>query len=106
MGPEVHRLRQYIPWTPGLSARPMSAYVLRFIDSRPFVRDYDVLWERYVKWTGLVEVSRSAGLGVRENRVVAKWPLRLREGAGMGEFEMLAASGHVGSERYVEWFLE
>jgi hypothetical protein len=39
----------------------------------------------------------------KKNTVIEKWPLRLKKGATKEEFRILHSSGHVGSERYVEW---
>jgi len=49
-------------------------------------------------------IGKATGLQVRDdNRIVDKWSLRLKRGASKQEFDIILASGHVGSERYFEW---
>lgn len=53
-------------------------------------------------------VGRSCGLKLKEpHSITEKWPLRLKAGSSdstaQKEFDMLQASMHSGSERYVEW---
>jgi hypothetical protein len=38
-----------------------------------------------------------------KNTVIEKWPMRLKKEATKEDFDILNASGHMGSERYVEW---
>ena len=48
------------------------------------------------------------GVKMKEpHSIIEKWPLRLKLQPGQTgakeEFELLFSSGHVGTERYVEW---
>ena len=55
------------------------------------------------------EMQKAIGLCMKERHtIVEKWPMKLRfsssHTAGAQEdFDLLQASGHSGSERYVEW---
>jgi hypothetical protein len=54
------------------------------------------------------ERSRAMGLMIKEeNTIIEKWPLRLKlslpQPGAQEEFDILQASDHSGSERYVEW---
>jgi hypothetical protein len=57
---------------------------------------------------GFAEMSRSIDLMVKaENTIIEKWPMRLKlslpQPGAQEEFDILQASDHSGSERYVEW---
>jgi len=54
------------------------------------------------------EMTQDIGLMVKEqNTIIEKWPMRLKlslpQAGAQEEFDILQASGHSGSERYVEW---
>ena len=50
------------------------------------------------------EISKSNGLRIKgQNSIVEPWPMRLSKTATKEEFDILQASGHHGSEGYVEW---
>jgi hypothetical protein len=54
------------------------------------------------------EMTQHIGLMVKEqNTIIEKWPMRLKlslpQAGAQEEFDILQASGHSGSERYVEW---
>ncbi|KAF7958784.1 hypothetical protein EAE96_002317 [Botrytis aclada] len=84
--------------------QPHNADFLRYNDARSRFQDLDELFDRFVKEYRLYEISKMEGLKMKtKNTLVEKWPLRLRNGATQEEFDMLLASGHLGSERYVEW---
>lgn len=48
------------------------------------------------------EAQRELGSVMKEHTIVEKWPMKLKW-AAQEEFELLQASMHSGSERYVEW---
>ncbi|ERF68455.1 hypothetical protein EPUS_03773 [Endocarpon pusillum Z07020] len=66
-------------------------------------RDFDGLWERFTKDCRLHEVGNATGMVMKENTIVPKWPLRLKQHATQAEFSRLQASGRTGCERYAEW---
>jgi hypothetical protein len=54
------------------------------------------------------EMTPHIGLMVKEKHtIIEKWPMRLKRSlpqpGAQEEFDILQASGHSGSERYVEW---
>ena len=85
------------------SSRP-NADVVRFLSAQVFFRDFDELFGRFREECGLDECSTAAGLTMKsKNTIVHAWPMRIGKNATQREFDVLMASGHVGSERYVEW---
>lgn len=81
-----------------------SADFLRYNDARSMFRDLDKPFDMFMKECYLDDISQMVGLNIKnKHTLVEKWPLRLRKGANQEEFDMLLASGHMGSERYVEW---
>lgn len=80
-----------------------NADFLRITNARVLFRNFDMLFMRYCEKVKISENSRAAGLRIKTNTVVERWPLRLKENATKEEFETLLASGHTGCERYVEW---
>lgn len=84
--------------------QPYNADFLKHNDARSRFQDVDELFNRFVKECYLYEISEMEGLKIKtKNTLVEKWPFRFRNGAKQEEFDMLMASGHLGSERYVEW---
>ncbi|KAF7928559.1 uncharacterized protein EAE98_005615 [Botrytis deweyae] len=84
--------------------QPYNADFLRYNDARSKFQDVDELFDRFMKECCLYEISEMEGLKIKiKNTLVEKWPLRMRNGAKQEEFDRLLASGHLGSERYVEW---
>jgi hypothetical protein len=72
-------------------------------DARMHFRDFDKFFDRYMQKLEFGNIGRQAGLAMKKkNTVIEKWPLRLKKGA-TEEFRILHSSGHIGSERYVEW---
>lgn len=67
-------------------------------------RDFDGLFSRFKRECRLDEISESIGLKMKsKNTIVQPWPMRIKENASQREFDILLASSHTGSERYVEW---
>jgi hypothetical protein len=67
-------------------------------------RDFDKPFKRFMEQCRFSEISAVNGLRMKEkNSIVKSWPLRLGKRATANEFDILHASGHYGSERYVEW---
>jgi hypothetical protein len=103
---ESEKLQKYLQPTPSM-LHDRDGYdpdFNTFNDARVMVRDLDMLFARFEKECRLEEISQAAGLRIRErNTIVEKWPMRLKNHATQKEFDVLLASGHNGSERYVEW---
>ncbi len=77
---------------------------MRFMSAQVLFRDFDELFNRYKCECRIDEFSKAAGLKVNsKNTIVHLWPMRIRKNATQREFNVLLASGHTGSERYVEW---
>lgn len=61
-----------------------------------------------MKAAGFEEAQRELGFVMKEKHtIVEKWPMKLKlalpQDGAQEEFELLRASMHSGSERYVEW---
>lgn len=85
-----------------------SAEMMRFIYARPYVRDYDKVFDQYTKIKGFANAAKKAGLRMKPvHTIVEKWPSKLKlkanEPGGKEEFEIMMASGHDSRDRYVEW---
>ena len=103
---DMERLRSYIPMTRDMvqdSSRSNPDF-MRFLSAQVLFRDFDELFNRYKCECRLDEISKAAGLTMKsKNTIVRPWPMRIRKNATQREFDLLLASGHTGSERYVEW---
>lgn len=103
---ESNRLRKYLPLSPA-SLRDRSEYnadMLKFMDARMMFRDFDGLFERFMKECRLQETGLTMGLQMKSrNTIIEPWPMRIKRSATQNEFDLLLASGHTGSERYVKW---
>ena len=78
--------------------------IFRFMSTQSLFRDYDELFRRFQRRFRLNETSQAWRLKIKsECTVVQPWPIRLKNGASQRDFEILLASGHDGSERYVKW---
>jgi hypothetical protein len=103
---DLERLRSYIPMTRDMvqdSSRSNADFV-RFLSAQVLFRDLDELFNRFKCECRLDEISKAAGLTMNsKNTIVRPWPMRIRKNATQREFNVLFASGHTGSERYVEW---
>jgi hypothetical protein len=68
------------------------------------VRDFDKLFDDYEKQVDFKSIGKATGLQVMaQNKIVEKRPMRLRMNASKEDFDIILVSGHVGSERYLEW---
>lgn len=109
----MNRVKAYlnvVPWQfPAARAdRETSAEVMRFMAAKDLVRDYDVIFEFYMRTMEFEARARDAGVQMRKkNRVVEMWPMRVSKSPGENgareEFERVLASRSRGAERYVEW---
>ena len=102
----MERLRSYIPMNRDVvqSSSMSNADFVRFLSAQDLFRDFDDLFNRFKSECRLTEISKAAGLTMKsENTIIRPWPLRLRKNATQREFDVLFASSHTGSERYVEW---
>jgi len=105
MNAEMKQLSRYIKPSHEmfLKAPIMTAETIRVQEALGLFRDYDSLFQRFME-DRFKEVALISGLEMKdENTIQEKWPMRLREGTTQEEFDFLIASGHTGSERYVEW---
>jgi hypothetical protein len=103
---EADELLKLMPFDPRVlrSGNPADPDLLRMNDARMHFRDFDKFFDRYMQKLEFGNIGRQAGLVMKKkNTVIEKWPLRLKKGATEEEFRILHSSGHVGSERYVEW---
>jgi hypothetical protein len=77
--------------------------MLKAFEACLYFRDSVALFDKYEKHFDFRDIGKATGLQARdENKIVDKWPLRLKRGTNKQEFDIMLASGHVGSERYVE----
>ena len=100
------RIRNYLPVTREMLAKrsPPSADSLRLIEALTMFRDFDKPFRLFMAQCRFGEISARNGLRMKKrNSIVTPWPLRIKERATKEEFDILHASGHHGSERYVEW---
>jgi len=100
------RICKYLTVTQEMFSRggASNADSIRFIEASAMFRDFDEPFRRYMEHCRFGEISGANGLRMKEkNSIVRSWPLRLRQKATREEFNVLHASGHHGSERYVEW---
>ncbi|KAH0565170.1 hypothetical protein GP486_001434 [Trichoglossum hirsutum] len=103
---ESDELRQYLPASPAMFQNRDSydADFMRFNDARMMFRDFDKLFKRFMYECRFEEIGKAAGLKVKSNNtIIEPWPMRLKKNATQDEFNIFLASGHIGSERYVEW---
>lgn len=108
---EMDRLRAYIPLSPHMwkennhdNKAEFNPDFIRFMSARALFRDYDELFTRFRRECRLDEMTTAMGLEMSsKNTIVQPWPMRIGQTATQREFDVLLASGHTGSERYVEW---
>jgi hypothetical protein len=102
----LDRLRQYLRVTPNTfqDRNSSNAEMVRFIKACNMFRDYDELFQRFMNECPIQESANAAGLEMKsKNTIIDPWPWRLKTNATQKEFDLLLASGHDGSERYIEW---
>jgi hypothetical protein len=74
------------------------------INSPHTCKRFRCLFNKYEKEKDFKGIGKAIELKLRDrNKIVEKWPLRLRRGVNKEDCDIILASGHVGSERYVEW---
>lgn len=103
---DLSYLSRFLPITPNFVRRgdKSDADFLRLIFARDMVRDVDAIFGRYMKKHRFKEITRDAGLAMKsKNTIIPPFPMRLPKNATQKEFDLLLASAHTGSERYVEW---
>ncbi|OCL12153.1 hypothetical protein AOQ84DRAFT_420874 [Glonium stellatum] len=106
VGAHKARILKYLPISPATfaSGGPCNAEFLRFIGASALFLDFDEPFRQFMEQCQFHEISVSNGLRMRQkNSIVRAWPLRLSKTATKEEFDILYASDHNGSERYVEW---
>jgi len=80
-----------------------NAEVLLLVEACNLFQDYDTLFDRFVRECRLGSISKAAGLNMKAtNTIVDPWTLRIKANSTQQEFDLLLASGHSSSERYVE----
>ena len=103
---DMERLRSYIPISRDMvqGRNRYNADSIRFMCAQGLLWDFDELFSRFKRDCCLDEISKATGLKMKsKNTIVQPWPMRIKENATPREFNVLLASGHNGSERYVEW---
>ena len=90
------------------SSSPYDPEKLRISQSFDFFRDNDKLFRIYMAAFQFDGAASVAGVKMKQrNTIVNEWPMRLKkrngENGAKEEFEVLRASSHNGTERYVEW---
>jgi hypothetical protein len=81
-----------------------SCEVIKLTVARTLLRDFDALFNDYAKQADFNTIGEKLGTQVKvKNTIVEKWPIRLKEDASKEDFDIRLGSGHIGSERYVEW---
>lgn len=105
MASEIKQVQQYLPTGHEILSRgTFDPDLINFVAAQELSRDYDPLFERFMNECSFREISRKSKLIMKEeNTIIGKWPMRLKKDATQTEFKLLHASGHTGSERYVEW---
>ena len=102
----MERLRSYIPTTRAMvqGGSKSSPDFIKFMSAEILFRDFDELFNRFKRECRLDEIGEATRLKMKsKNTIVRPWPMRIKENATQREFQVLLASGHIGSERYVEW---
>ncbi|PMD31775.1 hypothetical protein L207DRAFT_591204 [Hyaloscypha variabilis F] len=102
-----NEMKQVLSYFPSLNSAGMrntnSSDKLKAFEACVYFRDFVALFDKCEKHFDFRGIGKATGLQVRdENRIVDKWPLRLKRGTSKREFDIMLAFGHVGSERYVE----
>ena len=99
------RISRYLKVTRDMSKGGSSnADLMRLIGASSMFRDFDKPFRQFMEQCRFGEISTSNGLRVKgKHSIVESWPLRLKHDTTKEEFDVLHASGHIGSERYVEW---
>ncbi|KAL9129400.1 MAG: hypothetical protein Q9217_002131 [Psora testacea] len=106
MRSDMERLQSYIPITRDMMQEGgmSNTECIRLMSAQVLVRDFDELFSRFKRECRLDEISKATGLKMKsKNTIVRPWPMRIKKNATQREFDVLLASGHNGSERYVEW---
>lgn len=83
-----------------------NAEVVKAIHAQGLFADNDTLFNRFLEATQAEHIAKLfCGMAMKEkNTIVAKWPMRLGKKPTQKEFDLVCRSGHLGSERYVEWY--
>lgn len=68
------------------------------------VCDQGILFEHLTTECGFGKISTVAGPRMKSKHTIGEqWPMRLKKNATQEEFNILLASSHIGSKRYMEW---
>ncbi|CZR65732.1 uncharacterized protein PAC_15632 [Phialocephala subalpina] len=101
---DLKKVMRYIPFSPNMMRDKTSPQMIKVIEARMMFRDFDELFERYMKAHSLPQIGRAAGLEMKDrNTIVDPFPFRLSKNATQEEFDMKVCDGASGGERYVEW---
>ena len=102
----MDRLRSYIPVTRDMvqDGSMSNPGFIKLMSAQGLLWDFDELFSRFIRDCRLDEIGQATGLKMKsKNTIVQPWPMRIKRNATQSEFDVLLASGHNGSERYVEW---
>ncbi|KAF2768772.1 hypothetical protein EJ03DRAFT_343808 [Teratosphaeria nubilosa] len=108
MEKELGLALKYSPFK-AITKSPYDADLLKLKSAHALVRNYDLLFKRYMERLHFKDIVEVSGLARKEpHMIVEKWPMRLKLRAGQPgakeEFDLLLGSGQTGCERYVdEW---
>ncbi len=103
---DMKKAAKYLPplTMADISRGKSSTVIIRMVEARMMFWDYDSLFQSYMDGMEFDKISWLSGTVVKEeNTIVDAWPMRLKNDPSQEEFDHLHASGHNGSERYVEW---
>ena len=105
----MNRVKAYLnlqPWQypAARSEHEMSAEVMRIRAGNDIVRDYDAIFDFYMRTMDFEACARDAGVRMRKrNRVVEMWPMRVKKEPGeegaKEDFERVMASRSTGTGR-------
>lgn len=102
---EAFKVKEFLDIGPALASKDISNPDMhRFNDARTLVRDNDMHFKRFTDECQLERITKEAGLEMKtDNTIIREWPTRLKKKPTKKEFEVALGSGHMGSNRYVEW---
>lgn len=106
MASNINRMRPYMPISRDTikHGNEYNAEKLRFIDAQCMFRNFDELFQRYMRICRFRDIGKAAGLKMSsKHTIVQPWPMQLQKNATQRQFDLLHGSGHSGSERYTEW---
>lgn len=104
----MQKVSQFLPYKITATQNQHDPAALRFMAAKDLVRDYDKLWDQYMRMLDFPAIVKKTGMKPKmKNTVIEAWPMRLYKRHGepgaQDAFDKLMESGSDGNERYVEW---